>query len=100
MTTVTWTIEQMERQAETSGVVAVYWRAIAADGGRVAETYGSISFTPDHEAPDFVPFDALTEADVLAWVFASLDKMDTEARLAGQIDAGKSPAAVVGGLPW
>jgi hypothetical protein len=30
--------------------------------------------TPDPEAADWIAFDALTEADVLAWVWASVDK--------------------------
>jgi hypothetical protein len=50
-------------------------------------------------APDFVPFDDLTEADVLAWVYESVDKDATEESLASQIEDQKAPQTVAG-TPW
>jgi hypothetical protein len=50
-------------------------------------------------APDFVPFESLTEADVLAWVYESVDKDATEASLASQIEDQKAPQTVAG-TPW
>jgi hypothetical protein len=55
--------------------------------------------TPDPEAADWIAFDALTEADVLAWVWASVDKDTTEASLAAQIEADKNPTSATG-MPW
>jgi hypothetical protein len=49
--------------------------------------------------PDFKPYDEVTEAEVLGWVWGSVDKDETEANLAAQIDAQKNPTSEAG-LPW
>jgi hypothetical protein len=54
---------------------------------------------PIPEAADWIAFDALTEADVLAWVWASVDKDTTEASLAAKIEADKNPTSSTG-MPW
>jgi hypothetical protein len=41
----------------------------------------------------------VTEADVLAWVWASVDKDTTEASLAAKIEADKNPTSATG-MPW
>jgi hypothetical protein len=41
----------------------------------------------------------VTEAEVLGWVWGSVDKDETEANLAAQIDAQKNPTSEAG-LPW
>jgi hypothetical protein len=61
----TWTIAQLERNTSDGGVVVAHWRATATDGDYSASSYGTCGFTPDPTAPDFVPFESLTEADVL-----------------------------------
>jgi hypothetical protein len=94
-----WTIAQLERQTDTGGVVVAHWRVSAVEGDFTASAYGTAGFTPDPESPDFKPFDQLTEADVLAWVWTSVDKAETEANLATQIEAQKAPATVAG-TPW
>ena len=95
----TWTIAQLERNTSDGGVVVAHWRATLTDGDYSASSYGTAGFTPDPTAPDFVPFDDLTEADVLAWVYESVDKDATEASLASQIEDQKKPK-VVAGTPW
>lgn len=97
----TWTISELERQTDTGGVVVAHWRLTGVDGDYTASAYGSCGFTPDPTSPDFKPFDQLTEADVLGWVWASeeVDKDQLEANLASQIDAQKAPATV-SGTPW
>ena len=97
--TYNWTISQMERQTDTGGVVTVHWRVSAQDGGYTASSYGTAGFTPDPNTEGFVPFDQLTEADVLVWVWSSVDKDETEANLAAQIEEQKAPATVAG-TPW
>jgi hypothetical protein len=94
-----WTIAQLERNTSDGGVVVAHWRATATDGDYSASAYGTVGFTPDPESPDFVAFEALTEADVLEWVYAALDKDATEASLASQIEDQKAPQTVVG-TPW
>ena len=95
----TWTIAQLERNTSDGGVVVAHWRATLTDGDYSASSYGTAGFTPDPTAPDFVPFDDLTEADVLAWVYESVDKDATEESLASQIEDQKAPQTVAG-TPW
>ena len=99
MTTYNWTIAQLERQTDTGGVVTAHWRCVAQDGDYTASAYGSAGFTPDPTAAGFIPYADLTEADVLAWVWGSVDKAETEANLAKQIEDQKAPKTETG-LPW
>lgn len=95
----TWRIEQLERQTDTGGVIVAYWRVSAEDGEYAATAYGSVGFTPDPTAPDFIAYDQLTEADVLAWVWGSVDKDAVEVNLAQQIEDQKAPKTKTG-VPW
>jgi hypothetical protein len=94
-----WTIANLERNTADGGVVVAHWRVTATDGDYSASSYGTAGFTPDPTAPDFVPFDDLTEADVLAWVYESVDKDATEESLASQIEDQKAPQTMAG-TPW
>lgn len=97
--TTTWSIGQMDRNAANGGVTVAHWRVEAVDGEHSASAYGSAGFTPDASAPDFKPYDQLTQEDVLAWVWGSVDKTEIEASLAAQIEAKKNPVTL-NGLPW
>ena len=99
MTTYNWTISNLERQTDTGGVIVAHWRVTAQDGEYTASVYGTAGFTPDPTAPDFVPYADLTEADVLAWVWDSVDKDEMEANLAQQIEDQKAPKTETG-VPW
>jgi hypothetical protein len=99
MTDYTWTIAQLERTLPEGGVVVAHYRVSATDGDYSTSAYGTAGFTPDPEAEGFIPYDDLTEADVLAWVWGSVDKDETEANLANQIDAQKNPVTAAG-TPW
>jgi hypothetical protein len=97
--TTTWTISQLDRHLPDGFVYTAHWRATAVDGDYVAEAYATASFTSDPDAPDFIPYDDLTEADVLSWVWTEVDKDATEATLAAQIEAQKNPTTA-SGVPW
>lgn len=96
-----WTIAQLERNTETGGVISVHWRVSATDGDYSASSYGSIGLQPDPESEDFIPFENLTEADVLAWVWEQSEdwKSEIEEGLASQIEKQKNPVTTTG-LPW
>jgi hypothetical protein len=94
-----WTIAQLERNTADGGVVVAHWRCEAVDGDYSASSYGTVGFTPDPTDPDYIPYESLTEADVLAWVYESVDKDATEAALAANIAEQKAPQTVVG-TPW
>jgi hypothetical protein len=99
----TWTIANLEHNVADGGVIVAHWRVTAeetvGEETYTASAYGTCGFTPDASAPDFVPYDELTEADVLAWVWSSMDKDATEAALTAKIEEQKAPATV-SGLPW
>jgi len=99
MTTYNWTIAQLEHNVADGGVVIAHWRVTAQDGDYTASAYGSVGFTPDPTAAGFIPYADLTEADVLGWVWGSVDKAETEANLASQIEEQKAPKTETG-LPW
>jgi hypothetical protein len=95
----TWTIAQCEHEVATGGITVAHWRVSAVDGDYSASAYGTAGFTPDATSPDFKPYDQVTEAEVLGWVWASVDKDETEANLVNQIDAQKNPVTAAG-TPW
>jgi hypothetical protein len=97
--TTQWTIAQLERTTADGGVTIAHWRATATDGDYSASSYGTCSFTPDPTAEGFVAFEALTEAQVLEWVYEALDKDAAEESLASQIEAQKAPVTMAG-MPW
>jgi len=97
--TIIWNISQMDRNAANGGVTVAHWNVGAVDRDHAASAYGSAGFTPDASAPDFKPYDQLTQADVLEWAWGSVDKAEVEASLAAQIEAKKNPVTL-NGLPW
>ena len=97
--TFNWTISTLERELSDGGVIVAHWRCTASDGDYSASSYGTAGFTPDPESEDFVAYDDLTEADVLAWVWESVDKDATEEALAAKIEADKNPVTAAG-VPW
>lgn len=99
MITYNWTIAQLERRTDTGGVVIAHWNCTGVDGDYSARVYGTAGFTPDPDDPNFKPFDQLTEADVLSWVWTEVDKDETEANIASKIDAQKNPETL-SGTPW
>ena len=99
MTTYNWSISTCEHEVATGGITVAHWRVTAVDGDHTAAAYGTVGFTPDPEAEGFKPYTEVTEADVLAWVWGSVDKDATEAALAGQIAALANPVTAMG-TPW
>jgi hypothetical protein len=101
MTEVTWSISTLEHNTADGGVTVCHWSVSATDGDYSAGAYGTAGFTPDPASPDFIPYDDLTEADVLEWIWAqeSFNKDEIEENLAKQIETQKNPPTL-SGLPW
>ena len=95
----TWLISNLERNTADGGVVTAHYRVTVVDGDYSASSYGTVGFTPDATDPSFVPFESLTEADVIAWVEAELDVEAITASLQANIEDQKAPKTEAG-LPW
>ena len=95
----TWTIANLERDLADGGVTVAHWRCTEEDGDFSASSYGTVDFTPDPTASDYIAYNSLTEANVLAWVHAEVDKDATEAALTAKIEADKNPTSA-SGVPW
>jgi hypothetical protein len=100
--TITWNIEQMDRQTSNGLVTTVHWRANASETvgeeTYAATNYGSVGLTA---GDTLIPFANLTEAVVIGWVKDHLGAevvTATEENLATQIAAQKAPVSV-SGLP-
>ena len=98
----TWTIANLERNTADGGVVVAHWRCNEQDGDYTASAYGTCGFTYDASADGFVPFDQLTEMEVLQWVFDQMGIVqvtDIQENLHKQIEEQKAPS-VISGVPW
>jgi hypothetical protein len=92
---ITWKVVDTKRLVETGFVNEVHWRVDATDGEYSAGVYGSAGFTGDLT----IPYEDLTQAQVLEWVWESVDKAETEANVLAQIEAQKNPVTATG-TPW
>jgi hypothetical protein len=95
----TWTIATLERELADGGVTVAHWRCTEVDGDFSASSYGTVGFTPDPTASDYIAYDSLTEADVLGWVYESVGQDTVEAALTAKIEADKNPTSG-SGVPW
>ena len=94
--TITWTINNLDRETADGLVTTIHWGASAVDGDFVA----SIVNTQQLERGDsFVDYATLTEATALEWLWNKVDKEVVEAALAAQIEAQQVPFKA-SGLPW
>jgi len=99
MATFNWSLPTLERQTADGFVCVAHWRCDAFDGDFHASSYGTAGFSQDPEADSFIEYEDLTEAQVLEWVWESVDKDATEAALAQKIEADKNPVTAAG-VPW
>jgi len=96
MTTVNWTISQLDRNTANGFVTTAHWQATAVDGEHTASIYSTASWA---DGTVNTPYENLTPETVLGWVWESVDKTATEAALAAQIALQKAPVTA-SGTPW
>ena len=74
--TKTWKINSLDCKPDVSGlidyVVTSHWTLSATDGTYTGSVYGTASFEVDPDKTDFVPFDELTEEQIILWTQAAL----------------------------
>ncbi len=103
-TTITWVISALDCIPNTPEgadyVVTAHWSCNGTDGTFNGRVYSTCSF-PVVQGTSFVPYEDLTEDDVLGWCWANgVDKDATEAAVEQQIQNAKNPPVVSLPLPW
>ena len=94
--TTTWTITQTDYETSNGFITTAHWTATAVDGDYTASIYSTASW---QAGTPTIPYASVTEAEVLNWVWETVDKTATEAALAANIDLQKNPV-VSSGTPW
>ena len=90
------TINQLEREAATGIIHVIHWHASKTAGNHTATSYGTVRLT----AGEFIiPFEQVTEANVLAWLQNALNTQAMETSLDTQLAALANPP-VLTGFPW
>jgi hypothetical protein len=103
-TTITWVISALDCIPNTPEgadyVVTAHWRCNGTDGTYNGTVYSTCSFQVV-QGTSFVPYEDLTEDDVLGWCWANgVDKDATEAAVEQQIQNQIDPPIVTPPLPW
>lgn len=103
-----WSIGALDCRVQEDGlsdvVYLVHWRVskTEVDGDKTysASVYSTCS-VPGPNPASFTPFNQLTQAEVLGWIWANgVDKDATEAAVQQQIELQKNPVVVSPPLPW
>ena len=93
----TWSITQCDRLTADGFITTAHWAATAVDGDYSTGAYGTCGWQAGTPA---IPYDQVTEQEVLGWCWASgVDKDAVEANLAAQIATQKAPVFATG-VPW
>jgi hypothetical protein len=103
-TTYTTTINSMYtlNSPEQGFVVNVLFTVSGTDGTNTASINGNIQFTDQVES-DYVPYDQLTESEVIGWINASTNNQENYyANINGQIESMINPPVSPSAqpLPW
>lgn len=108
MTTYTWTIKQMSvmpvLEGQTDVVVSAQWNILGVDQDASYNLSGWQQFTLK-QGEGFVPYNQLTEAQVLQWVKDTMGEnqvSNLQDAVQGSLDAINNPPVepVIASLPW
>lgn len=108
MSTYTWSIKSMSvmpvLEGQTDVVVSAQWNILGVDQGASYNLSGWQNFTLE-QGEGFVPYDQLTEAQVVQWVKDTLGEngvASMEAAVQGSLDAINNPPVepMIAPLPW
>jgi hypothetical protein len=104
MTIYTTTITAMYTVPNPTGyVVNVLFNVSGTDGTYTASYDSNIQFTPEQDQPDFVPYDQLTQDEVIGWINTATNNQENYyANVQGQINSMITPPVSPSSqpLPW
>ena len=107
----TWIIKETEYSNDSDkGIIHVGWNCADSEivgSGDSAVTHTGIvkglqKYTPDPSAAGYKAYDSLTEANLIAWIKATLGSEEVtrvETKVAAQITKSKTPPTAFG-VPW
>ena len=104
---VTWSISNTEYNNDSDkGVVQAAWQCTETETVSSVDHTGTVSgmesYTPDASASGYIAYASLTEANVIAWVKATLGAEEVtrvETKVAAQITKSKTPPTTWA-VPW
>jgi hypothetical protein len=100
--TYNWSVSKLQTrpQIENLNDVVVYaeWKLTASENGVEVERIGIESF--DLSTEGFVPFNQLTEQQVLSWINKNVNKELAESMLAEVLEKNLNPPIIEKALPW
>jgi hypothetical protein len=103
-----WRVTNLDCKVQEDGLSDVvyqcHWRVskTEVDGDKTysASVYSTCS-VPGPNPASFVPFDQLTQNEVLGWIWANgVDRAATEAAVEAQLELQKHPVTVSLAPPW
>lgn len=109
---ITWSIVTLDSEVSDGGVFLVHWDAtVTSDTEAVSSVgdpdarplsvrrYGAVGVIADPSSADFIPYEDLTEADCLGWVWQQVDKNQIEQNITAELEELESPTQQTG-VPW
>lgn len=106
-TNFSWVISSLDCAVESEGlpnvinVIHYRYQATQVDGDKTwfAETYGTASVAqPNPE--NFIPYEDITEAEIVSWLEATLPIEAMQAGLEAKIEEQINPTELTPPLPW
>lgn len=94
-------ITQMHRLTGDGFVIIVNWKMEITDGEHTATRFGAVTFDKT-DGISFVPYESLTEPDVVKWVEGELGEAkiaQLQLEMLDQIREAKAPKTAIG-MPW
>lgn len=98
-----WKIYNLERITANGFVTEVTYACESSNGSISTRSIGDLTLTGSIEEPGFVPYENLTESEVLGWVNASIDEAAVETANSASIAAMVIARAAItssNGMPW
>jgi hypothetical protein len=98
-----WKVYDLTRTATDGVVRKVTYGCEGVEGQHVVRRIGDLETSGTNEDEGFIAFETLTEATVLSWVFASIDKAAVESEITSEladIKALEEADDQAQGLPW
>jgi hypothetical protein len=90
-------INQLERIIADGVVTTVHYTFSVSSETNQVESYGTVTLTEPES--DFIPYDELTQEDVMGWLADNLDLDEIEANLNARLHELDNPT-IATGIPW